>query len=616
MPDSYSVRDPSLDIPFDRDRGDSYSGNGSNSHFTAALPHFQSPLIEATYPVHSVNGEQLGYNAEAIDASERTVRSLEWEPSRSARFIGGTGESDPYLLRHYRYDENDECTISKITYRRVNVTNTGEEPPVVFMLAEDALAQKGEPRVSESILDKARAEVASMFTQDVAVRLIGLFFRFIFPSFPILSQSKMLDPETGIITLDSLRSLPLSLLSALYAASLPFMLYDDLLATTIVHTSPPSHQLYRISWLAITHELHTPRLATLQACLILLQRAPTNRFVTGTLADIMISFPRLTTPIDTPLKMGLVGWTVGLAHSLGLMHECGHWEGIPACEKRLRKRLWYGVYVMDKWACLGAGMPSHVKNDDVGVMPLALTDCKRSVSYLEMQEDVSNSASAALPRCLLMLDEYETTKRSVLFDCSTYKQCTDLTDTKSYVVSNQTPNPRSRSRTDQSENIESTHHFQLLAELTTILSDIVDTFFSLRASQRTSKNFYLSLDLGKPLRGRLTTWNASMRPFLATQSASKADSRGGQRLDGNASLCLAYIVATMTLFRALLRPLENLTMNEEEDHDFVSSRQAVRSGAKACAEEVVGFAENLGRGAMDAFWHSCKSCSRNVSPDV
>ena len=63
----------------------------------------------------------------------------------------------------------------------------------------------------------------------------------------------------------------------------------------------------------------------------------------------------------------------------------------------------------------------------------------------------------------------------------------------------------------------------------------------------------------------------------------------------------------MTLFRALLRPLENLTSVEEEDHGIVGSRLAVRAGAKECAKEVVEFVENLGRGALDAFWHSCKA---------
>src|ERR1700710_1457228 len=98
------------------------------------------------------------------------IRPFDSQSTRCARFIGETGESNPYLLRHYRYDENDECTISKLTYRRIKsaisqnaMPDEKGEPPVVFMLADDSLAQKGEPRVEDEVLAKARSDVAGMF---------------------------------------------------------------------------------------------------------------------------------------------------------------------------------------------------------------------------------------------------------------------------------------------------------------------------------------------------------------------------------------------------------------------------------------------------------------------
>lgn len=289
------------------------------------------------------------------------IRPLDSQSTKCARWIGETGESNPYLLRHYNYDENDECTISKLTYRRIKNSSSQDlvprekgEPPVVFMLADDSMAQKGEPRVEEDVLAKAQADVASMFTEQEAVRLIGLFFRFVYPYFPILSKGEFF--SSGSLA-QSLHTIPLSLLSAIYATALPFMLYDDLLATSIVHSPAPNHQLFRICWIAVTQELHTPRLATLQACLLLLQRAPTNRYTT-----------------DTPWKTSLVGWTVSLAQILGLSHECSDWSTIPTWEMSLRKRLWYGVYIMDKWASLGAGMPSHIRIEDWDVLPISDND--------------------------------------------------------------------------------------------------------------------------------------------------------------------------------------------------------------------------------------------------
>lgn len=460
------------------------------------------------------------------------VRPLDLPSTRSARFIGETGESNPYLLRHYRYNENDECTISKLTYRRVKThqnTMSGEkgEPPVVFMLADDSLTQKGEPRIEDSLLAKAQSELSSLFTDQEALRLCGLFFRFVYPYFPILSKSEyFIDGNLS----PSILHMPMSLLSAIYATALPFMLYDDLLATTIVH-SPPANQLFRISWMSVTQELHTPRLATLQACLLLLQRAPTNRFTT-----------------DTPWKTSLVGWTVSLAQTLGLPKECGDWTSIPTWEMTLRKRLWYGVFIMDKWASLGAGMPSHIRSDDFDVLPLIESDFE------------PQSFEANMPAIPSVLEP-------------------------------------------EADN----HQFRLLSELTMILSDIMDSFYSLRATQRTSKNFSLSLDLARPLRSRLKVWNDSMPPSLGLRQHSPTSNGGISRLSGSPSLSLAYIVATMTLFRALLRPLENLSSVEEEDHGIVGSRTAVRAGAKECAKEVVEFVEGLGRGTLDSFWHSCMS---------
>jgi hypothetical protein len=396
------------------------------------------------------------------------------------------------------------------------------------MLADDSLAQKGEPKIEENVLAKARDDIASMFTEEEAARLIGLYFRFVNPYFPILTRSEWL-PCGGPVSIEAINALPLSLLAALYATALPFMLYDDLLATTLVHSPPPPHQLYRISWLAVVQELHTPRLATLQACLLLLQRAPTNRYTT-----------------DTPWKTSLVGWTVSLAQVLGLTRECGDWISIPSWEISLRRRLWYGVFIMDKWASLGAGMPSHIRSEDFDVLPLMPSD-------YEAPDNINDHDAGSMG----LLGPFDADS-----------------------------------------------HFRLLAELTMILSDIMDAYYSVKASQRTSKDFGLSLELARPLRTRLKAWNDSLPPELSLRNPERVDMREIARLGGNASLSLAYIVATMTLFRALFRPLENLTTIEGEDHGIVGSL-AVRAGAKECAKEVVEFVENLEKGALDAFWHSC-----------
>jgi hypothetical protein len=81
-------------------------------------------------------------------------------------------------------------------------------------------------------------------------------------------------------------------------------------------------------------------------------------------------------------------------------------------------------------------------------------------------------------------------------------------------------------------------------------------------------------------------------------------------LDGNPALGFAYIVATMTLFRALLRPLSNGHIGDEMDGDDDSmmhrERRTVLMRAKECGKEAIEFIEGLNHGVWDAFWHGCE----------
>lgn len=156
---------------------------------------------------------------------------------------------------------------------------------------------------------------------------------------------------------------------------------------------------------------------------------------------------------------------------------------------------------------------------------------------------------------------------------------------------------------------ESRVHFRLLSSLTSILSDIMDSYYTLSASKATSNDFPHSLDLAWPLRSRLKAWNDSLPASLSLRRSEAVDSRGLVKLSGNPSLSLAYIVATMTLYKALMRPLLNSSDSDGAkvlEKGIEGSVEAAKEGARACAREVVEFVEGLGRGALEGFWHSCE----------
>ena len=382
---------------------------------------------------------------------------------------------------------------------------------MLFRSAADDAALAAEPRVEDHVLAQARYDVAQLFTAEQSLRLLGLYFRFVDPYFPVVARASLF--VNGLLARAAVDALPLSLVAALYAAALPYTPYDDLLASTLAHAPDPSTQLYRAAWLAFTHELHAPRLATLQTALLLLQR------------------PSPTSASDTPWKTALVASTVSLAHTLGLSRDSSAWSGLPAWELSHRKRLWHAVVTICTWTALTLGAPPPIHPDDSDVPPLWPSDAE--------------------------------------------------------------PDPHA--------DADAADHFRLLADLSAITCDILSAFFSVRAAQRTASNLALSLELGRSLRARLDAWSAALpaAPFAPRGVPQR-------RRGGHPSLHLAYLAANMTLFRALLRPLEGGGSAAEQ-----GSRGAVRTGARECAEEAVVFAESLqgGGGGGEGFWHSCELLS-------
>lgn len=394
------------------------------------------------------------------------------------------------------------------------------------MLGEHSLYRSYEPRVEGSVLESMRKELDGI-TIEVGVRLVKLFFKYIYPYFPILSRSRMMSDNSHVEEI--LLTLPLSLKEAVYASSLSFMIYDDYLSAMLDVDLPSAQNLYRISWIAITHEIHTPHLSTLQSCLLLLQRDNVSRYVQG-----------------SPFQWSLVAWTVSLAQTLGLSTDCSTWRGLPLWEKRLRRRLWWASYVLDKWILLFSGLASHIRHDDFDVLPLTAAD-------FATDPDETN-----MPRGALDITQHQSS------------------------------------------------HFYHLVELTRILSRINDTFFTVRSSKETASNILLTFELAKPIRSQLHSWRESFERFSTLQQNFSA-SRG--QLDGNISLGLAYPVVTMLLFRDLMRPLETSKGSAEDMILRESSRDSIRVGAEACCVEIVNCIELIQPSAWNAFWHKCEESS-------
>ena len=108
--------------------------------------------------------------------------------------------------------------------------------------------------------------------------------------------------------------------------------------------------------------------------------------------------------------------------------------------KRLRRRLWWALYTMDKWSFMSAELSTHIKTEDFDVLPLTSSD------FMSAENEAIYAEEAI-----------------------------------------------------QEDTLHTQSYFYHLVELSIILSDILDMYFSIRASKLMANNFALTLKRAKPV---------------------------------------------------------------------------------------------------------------------
>lgn len=280
--------------------------------------------------------------------------SLDHQRSSNAQVVGLSGESDPFLLSRYRYDQHNEAAFQSIRIRKMDdMTETRSSIPTFFTIQHNALASKAHPERPE-VVDRYRKDLEEMVGVDVGKRLILLFLKYVHPYFPILSREGGTFPrdEEGCRDPSNIETF---LLAAIYGHALPFCAWDEKLCVE-VYTPPSADALFRIAWLACLPILHTPSLAALITLLLLVQRRPTNKHVS-----------------DTPFKGVMMAAAVSIAQSLGLNRDPAGWP-LPAWEIKQRRRIAWAIFVQDKWLALNSGHSTHIQAEDWDVDMLTEDD--------------------------------------------------------------------------------------------------------------------------------------------------------------------------------------------------------------------------------------------------
>lgn len=293
-----------------------------------------------------------------------------------------------------------------------------------------------------------------------------------------------------------------------------------------------------------------------------------ERLVRTTLADAMYR-PKLST-----VQAGLLlsqrpegdQWAptaqlIAISQELGLHLDCSSWK-IPLWERGLRKRLAWGLYMQDKWGALVHGRPSHIFSSQWAVLPLGIND----FPDVEWEED----------------------------------------------------DPEEKQDIEKGRTL-----FMQMIQLSQILAEILETFYTLQAMQNvtnaSAQGTHLVLSLAKPIQLKLKEWYAALPAAIRMDSTYQTPvaNSNPNRLSSIGYLHLAYFATEITLHRRIVRSLASThpppaSPNEPPNSATSPSGSAAgdsyvlhicRNAAKARLISAMDFVNRLTPSHLRAFWY-------------
>lgn len=283
-------------------------------------------------------------------------RTLGLQRRHHGLHVGDSGRIEPILAIHREVDA--ATSYQEFVFRRVHDSE-------MFALYPDQKTECYEEEIED--LDAIESHVAPH-----GRALIDLYFRIVHPSFPILHKKVYLEKYGR-----THREFSPVLLAAVYILALDYWSYSPELSGS---SGPAVEPLESLATKSLGYALHRPKLSTVEAGLLLLQR-PSEKL-----------WP-------------LTAQMVAVGQDIGLHRDCSNWD-IPDWEKGLRKRLAWALFMQDKWASLIHGRPSHILQADWAVQPLAEEDFPENFTD-ENDEDGSTEVEIGrtLFTCMVLLTQ-------------------------------------------------------------------------------------------------------------------------------------------------------------------------------------------------------------------
>ncbi|KAL0940003.1 C6 transcription factor [Colletotrichum truncatum] len=220
-----------------------------------------------------------------------------------------------------------------------------------------------------------KCQVVEKLLEPLLPHVIELFFEKPNRCFPLLDRRSF---EKRFAE-DRERISP-ALRACLYAHTMTYWAQSP---TLTEHHRPDTRFIWNQATDALFSEIHlSPGISTLLGILLNISGRP------------------LTSIIGNGLQLGSA---ISLAHSLGLNRDPSDWD-IPETEKLLRTKIWWAIFVYDKWSSLAYGTPPQLRSGQHDV-PLPTVDqlCGPAASTLDLNAASIYLAFVALAQ---FLDKY------------------------------------------------------------------------------------------------------------------------------------------------------------------------------------------------------------------
>ncbi|KAG7930114.1 uncharacterized protein OGAPODRAFT_76936 [Ogataea polymorpha] len=275
------------------------------------------------------------------DVAPAENNALELHNGKTSLFVGFSGDRDPWLLRRIGEAAGAD---SGTTYL---LKNTSAQTPIVFAMHPTEYL---EPRPGCYEVDAVR-EAA----KPVEDSLLETYFSVVNSSYPIMNQSVFYEElRNGTISA--------TLLASMYVVAYPF--FPD--KSVVEKKAADWFKLSDFTARALPLEQGASTMQTVQATLLKLHERP-----------------MIIRDANFPRHWVQTASLVASAQELGLHIDPVGWD-IPWREKAMRRRLWWLIYVHDKWESLGLSRPSHIHSDDFSVGEISESDYEDTVPGVRM----------------------------------------------------------------------------------------------------------------------------------------------------------------------------------------------------------------------------------------